>query len=113
MLSVLFTGMLISEPEERLDRKKRPITTVRMTALDAEGAVVAISAIAFTLAASAGLAGLKCGDEVAIAGHASINRWDKAGAPQFGLNVKVTRVMSIRDAGMHLVASERTERHDG
>lgn len=109
MLSVLFTGMLTSEPEERFDRRNRPITTVRMTALDAEGSVVSISAIAFGQAAVAGLAGLKCGDEVAIAGHASVNRWDKDGAPQFSLNVKVTRVMTMRDAGEHITPGERAQ----
>jgi len=113
MLSVLFTGMLISEPEEHLDRRNRSIVVARLTAIDAEGAVVLVSVIAFSRSAAAALAGLKQGDEVAIAGHASINRWEKDGGEHVGLSVKVTRVLTLQDAGPHLTPKERDARANG
>ena len=108
MLSLLFTGMLTSEPEHRVDRRTRPIVTARMTAIDAEGAVIGVSVVAFDRSACAALGGLKVGDEVAIAGHASINRWEKDGHQHVGLNVKATRVLTIHDAGIHLMPRVRS-----
>jgi hypothetical protein len=107
MLSVLTTCMLTSEPEHRLDRNGRRVTTVRATCIDAQGGVINVSLITFSKYASADLEGLVAGDEIAVVGHASINRWQQDGKEQVGLNVKVTRVISHRDAGQHLLPSER------
>lgn len=108
MLSILFTGMALCEAEEHVDRRNQPFVTIRMTALDAEGAAVQVSVVTFSRQAAEALRSVKVGDEIAIAGHASVNRWtDANGGTQVGLNVKARRVMTIADAGPHWTPNQR------
>ncbi|MCW5664029.1 MAG: single-stranded DNA-binding protein [Piscinibacter sp.] len=110
MLSCLFTGTVGRAPEQRLDRRLRPIATAGLEVIDAEGATVLASLIAFRPAAVAALAGLQLGDEIAIVGHASLSRWtDGDGREHAGLNVVVSRVLTLADAGVHATPQERRQ----
>jgi hypothetical protein len=112
MLSVLLSGTLSANPEERFDRRNQPFTSARMTVVDAEGAAVMVSLIAFSPEARDALRRLRYGDDVAIAGHATLNRWEKGGRQFVGLDVKANRVLSSRDAGVHLTPQERAQRRE-
>ncbi|WP_128000936.1 single-stranded DNA-binding protein [Piscinibacter defluvii] len=110
MLSCLFTGTVVRAPEQRLDRRLRPIATAGLEVIDAEGATVLVSIIAFRPAAVEAIGRLQIGEDVAIAGHASLSRWkDGDGRQQMGLNVTVGRFLTAADAGMHHTPVERRQ----
>lgn len=111
MLSVLFIGKVVRAPEQRHDRNGKLITTAGMDLVDAEGATILVSVIAFSPGAVAALARLELNDEAAIVGHASLSSWtDDEGHKCSGLNVKASRVMAIDEAGPHYTPQERRNR---
>ena len=110
MLTVMLTGVVTRPPEQRLDRRQRPFATAGLQVADAEGAPVLVSLIAFRTLAIAALARLRVGDDVSLVGHASLGRWnDPDGRKRTGLNVTVSRILTLDDAGTHHTPQDRRE----
>lgn len=117
MLSVLIEGSLIAAPVQRTSAKGSAYVTAQMRCNGDDGESVFCSVIAFSASAADALVQLGAGDTVAIAGPASISRWEKDGEHKAGLKVTATRVLSVYEAGMRRRAAsqgqqDREARHE-
>jgi single-stranded DNA-binding protein len=114
MLRVLIEGTLVAAPVQRTGAKGQRFVTAQMRTTCDDGDSILCSVIAFHASAIDALAALGTGDTVAVAGPASISRWEKDGEQRVGLKVTATRVMTVYDAGMRRRAASQDrpdERH--
>jgi len=92
-LTVLITGRLIAEPEQRTGANKA-FTLAKVSAATDDGDVLA-SVIAFGVAAEQ-LGALSKGDTVAINGRAKLSTWTaRDGAFKAGLSVTADSVLTV------------------
>lgn len=96
MLTALIAGKVVgADPETREGKNGKPYTTCRVAAMQEDGERALCSVIAFGSAAEA-LARLRKGDDLTVAGRASVQGWaDKtSGEPKAGLRVVAEHVLS-------------------
>ena len=94
MFSVLLSGSLVRDPQQRTSANGRPFVTalVRVPAEDADAMLV--SAVAFSDSAIQALSALTKGDALAIAGRAKLREWQDAEGRHTGLSVVADQVLS-------------------
>jgi single-stranded DNA-binding protein len=99
VLSVLVEGSLIAAPVSRTSGKGSTFVTAQMRCAADGGESILVSVIAFGADVADALVSLGKGDALAVAGRASLSRWEKDGQAHVGLKVTATRVLSVYSAG--------------
>jgi single-stranded DNA-binding protein len=98
MFNVLIAGTALDEPLERLNAAGETRVHVTLSVLDGNGAQRHIACTAINRRVQQAILQLRTGDNVAISGHASINRFpERRGNRLVNLRVIATRVLTLHD----------------
>lgn len=94
MLTVLASGTLVRDPQQRTSAAGKAFATalMRCPAEDAEPTL--LSLIAFSEAAVRALLALQQGDALAVAGRAKLTSWERDGEQRHGLSVVADQVLT-------------------
>jgi len=94
MLSVLASGTLARDPQQRTSATGKPYCTalLRVPCDDAEALLASI--IAFNQEAVQAIMALSRGDSVAVTGKGKLSNWEKDGEQKYGLSVVAEKVLT-------------------
>jgi len=95
MLSVLASGTLVRDPEQRTSAAGKPYATALMRVPAEDTDPTLASLIAFERDAVAALLALTRGDSLAVAGRGKLTSWTKDGEEHHGLSVVVEQVLTL------------------
>ncbi|MGC2517866.1 MAG: single-stranded DNA-binding protein [Burkholderiales bacterium] len=95
MLSVLASGTLMRDPEQRTSSAGKPFATGLMRVAAEDSDPILASLIAFSDGAVAALLALTKGDALSVAGRGKLTSWTKDGEQKHGLSVVVEQVLTL------------------
>ena len=94
MLSILASGTLVRDPQQRQGAKGTYATaSIRVPTADADA--VLVSLIAFNEGAVIALMALHKGDALSVTGRAKLTSWEQAGEQKNGLSVVADQILSL------------------
>jgi single-stranded DNA-binding protein len=114
MIAALISGRLCGQPQTHTARNGAPFVTGKVRA-SLDGETVYVSLITFHASAIAALTALADGDNVALAGEASLRTWkDKDGTVRPALDLTVSQVLTTYHVGRRRKAMQSAdpERHE-
>jgi len=97
LIDILLAGTVFDGPHERLADDGDTRVKVTIGAVDGRGEQAYVICTAKSQSAKRALMRLKCGDSLAVAGHAAINKHPGDSGKVSTLRVIVTRVLTVRD----------------
>ena len=109
MLSVLASGVLVSDPRSRTSATGKLYATAALRVACEDGEPIIASLICFDEQAVTAFLALMKGDSCACAGRAKLSTWEKNGEQRTGLSVTVDRVLTVYAAGKARKAARELE----